>query len=69
MLIAVCGYCIINIINVVNRYIGFDGRVGLYQAAQPLSASNRHFELEILDTGGRGAIGKGIYFFVIMYLT
>jgi len=37
-----------------------DGRVGTYVAGEPLSLDYSYFEVEILDTGSKGAIGIGV---------
>ena len=38
-----------------------DGRVGVYVTANPLTPDNNYFEVEIVDTGMMGAIGKLVY--------
>ena len=38
-----------------------DGRVGVYVTANPLTPDNNYFEVEILDTGMMGAIGKLVH--------
>ncbi len=35
-----------------------EGKVGVYIAAQPLIPEHSYFEMEIIDTGILGAIGK-----------
>ena len=35
-----------------------DGRVGVYVTANPLTPENNYFEVEILDTGMVGAVGR-----------
>jgi len=37
-----------------------DGRVGTYVAGEPLSVDAPYFEVDILDTGSKGAIGIGL---------
>jgi len=41
------------------------GKVGLYIAANPLTPEHSYFEVEILDTGIMGAIGKWAFKFYI----
>jgi len=43
-----------------------DGRVGLYVAAEPLTRAKNYFEVEILESGVMGAIGKMSLIFVIL---
>jgi len=49
------------------RYCGKDDdRVGLYVAAEPLTRAENYFEVEIIDAGVMGAIGKCLFHAVIV---
>jgi len=45
-----------------------DGRVGLYVAAEPLTRAKNYFEVEILESGAMGAIGKSLQYLLLYFL-